>query len=196
MTTTQQRIDDPTGVFITGAPGLGRPDLVVEFVSGARESGADVHIIDVPSDGCDYSRVDAVLHTDIRDAVNAFRALLRHSTAERPVVVAVNSLAATLRHEGRLDYRFDDEKLNVDRENQLRDELGDLIADAFVFGASRGVIPIVETPEERTVPLISRVKQASSGWVHVAFTAAGEGTLHSERGAVPFHLPTRSEGGA
>jgi hypothetical protein len=179
---------DPTGVFITGATGFGTSTLAQQFIANAHTAGASVTVIDLV--GSSAAEVEGVTVVGtIASAVESVRAALSNSDLSQPSVIVVTDLVSLLHREDRFQYTFDQDKAAADRNNRRRDELEDLIADLFVFGADSHVFPIIVAEQHPTPRFVGRVQQASSGWAHFEFTSHGKGTLRTERDKSPFVLP-------
>jgi SpoVK/Ycf46/Vps4 family AAA+-type ATPase len=178
---------DPTGVFITGPTGFGTTALAREFAVGARESGADVRVLDTLRGALAFKDLNPTYsHGMVETAVEALQHIFRQPRPEQPTVFIFDDLAATLRREDRADAVTDQEKLDLDDRNRVRDQLADFVADAFVFGSDVGIFPVVVAPSTSSLRLIDRVKQASNGWVHFEFTAPGSGVLQTEHDKTGF----------
>ncbi|WIE81508.1 AAA family ATPase [Curtobacterium sp. MCSS17_016] len=181
---------DPTGVFITGPTGFGKTALARAFATGARDSGASVHVLDTVRGALGYQDLEPEhCHSSVHTAVEALRAIFRRTTSDHPVVFIFDNLAAALRREDRADVPTEREKLDLDGRNRDRDQLADFVADSFVFGDELGLFPVVVTQKTSDILLIDRVKQVATGWAHFEFTSIGRGTLHTEHDKTPFVLP-------
>ncbi len=180
---------DPTGVFITGPTGLGKTVLARSFISGALDSRANAVVIDVAKGGVEYRDLDVTTYIDLAEAVEGLRTVQANASLAEPTVVVLEGLSSTLHRDDREGCATERDKSEVDRNNRLRDELSDRVADMFVNGASSGVFPVAVTHLVRTSPFIGRVMNASSGWAHFELTGMGKGTLHTEHNDTPFIVP-------
>ncbi|MGW8431137.1 ATP-binding protein [Curtobacterium citreum] len=185
---------DPAGVFITGPTGFGKTKLAREFARGALSSGASLRVLDTVRGALEFQDLKPTYsHGYLHTTIETLQAIFRRTTSDDPVVFVFDELGSALHREDRT-FADDEEKLNIDRRNRERDELSDLIADAFVIGSGVGLFPVVVAQSVESTPLIGRIQDATEGWVHFEFTGIGRGVLHAGRDKSPFVLPAAHSG--